>query len=534
MHTYPNPRSRHGLKHHGICASNAVYWNLPTGALMEEAVRRREGRIGHLGPLVVRTGQHTARAAGDKFVVKEPSCDQRVDWNGVHRAIRPSQYHALKDRLLSYWRGRDLFVQDCFCGADPAYQLPIRIVTETAWHSLFARNMFIQPQREQLPDQVPQFTMLHAPSFHAIPETDGTGADVFVVINFAERVVLIGGTQYAGEIKDAFLTIMGLLLPRQNVLPMRCAANVGADDDVALFVGLSGTGKTTLAADPDRSLIGDDGHGWSERGVFHLESGCYPKVINLSRECVPDIYETTRRFGTILENVGFDPVDGRIDLHDGSLTENTRAAYPMSHMPGALREGVAGHPRHLFMLTTDATGVLPPIAKLTPQKAIAYYLMGYSGEVAGTQRGVMEPRMLFSSCFGVSLMPLAPAVYARMLAERIRAWDVDVWLLNTGWTGGPYGVGSRMRIEDTRAMVRAAVDGALADVPTRRDPVFDVDIPTSCPGVSGDLLDPRCTWLDAQAYDERARKLLYLFEQHQSRHTSLVEQADATLLPQMV
>ncbi len=499
------------LECHGIQNVRTIYWNSSTPLLYEEALQRHEGRLAHLGALVVRTGQYTGRAPRDKFIVREASTANQVWWGDVNRPMEPEQFARLRSRLSAYLQDRDVFVQDCFVGADPRYRLPIRVITETAWHNLFARNMFIQAKPEELREHVPQFTVIHAPNFHAIPEIDGTHSEVFIVVNFAERLVLIGGTQYAGEIKKSLFSVMNYLLPQKSVLSMHSSANIGPDGSVAIFFGLSGTGKTTLSADASRTLIGDDEHGWSDRGVFNLEGGCYAKVIRLSAKAEPEIYAATRKFGTILENVGMDSVTGRLNLDDASLTENTRAAYPISHISNATREGTGGHPRHIIMLTADAFGVLPPISRLTPAQAMYHFLLGYTAKVAGTEKGVTEPQATFSACFGAAFMSLPPAVYAQLLGDKIAAHKVSVWLVNTGWSGGPYGIGHRMPIDHTRAMVHAALMGTLEEVPTRPDPIFGVGVPTSCPGVPADVLDPRRTWSDPSAYDAQARRLAALF-----------------------
>jgi phosphoenolpyruvate carboxykinase (ATP) len=465
--------------------------------------------------LVVRTGQYTGRSAKDKFIVREPSSEDKVWWGEVNQPIDLQHYQLLRQRLLAYWQGKDLFVQDCLAGADPEYRMPIRVVNETAWHNLFARNLFIQAEPEQLADHVPEFTIFHAPLFNAIPEVDGTRSSAFVVLHFGEKIALIGGTRYAGEMKKSIFTVLNYLLPQRDVLSMHCSANMAKDEsNVALFFGLSGTGKTTLSTEPNRILIGDDEHGWSDRGVFNFEGGCYAKAIRLSKEAEPEIYETTRRFGTILENVGYNSATGRIDLDDDSLTENTRAAYPISHVPSATREGIGGHPTTVIMLTADAFGVMPPIARLTREQAVYHFLAGYTAKVAGTERGVTEPTATFSACFGAPFMALSPTVYAKLLGDKIERHDVDVWLINTGWSGGPYGVGERVEIAHTRAMVRAALDGTLQDVETRTDPNFGVAVPTSCPDVPTEVLDPRNTWADKDAYDEQARRLTGMFAEH--------------------
>jgi phosphoenolpyruvate carboxykinase (ATP) len=479
--------------------------------LYEDVIRRGEGNVAHLGPIVVRTGLHTGRAARDKFIVEEPQSRDNVWWGKVNKAFTLGHFELLFRRLQAYLQGRDLFVQDCFAGHDPKYRLPIRVITETAWHSMFARNMFIQAEDYELVEHVPEFTVLHVPNFQAIPEIDGTNSEAFIILNISRKLVMIGGTSYAGEIKKSVFTVMNYLLPQNNVLSMHCSANIGANEDVALFFGLSGTGKTTLSADPDRKLIGDDEHGWSDAGIFNFEGGCYAKVIKLSAESEPEIYSTTRRFGTILENVAMDPVTRRLDLDDDSLTENTRAAYPLSHIPNALRTAVAGHPDNVVMLTADAFGVMPPLAKLTPEQAMYHFISGYTAKLAGTEKGVTEPKATFSACFGAPFMVLHPSRYAELLAQRIRDHNSSCWLVNTGWTGGPYGVGSRMKIEYTRALLNAALEGKLADVNFDEDPVFRIQVPTSCPGVPEEILKPRNTWPDKNAYDDQAKKLARMF-----------------------
>ncbi len=511
MEQQNNSHTIRDLASYGLRNLSAVYWNLSTPALYEEAIRRREARIGHLGPLVVRTGQHTGRSPQDKFVVDEPSSTDKVWWGKVNQRFSPANFDKLYTRMCAYLQGRDLFVQDCFAGADTEYQLPVRVISVYAWHSLFARDMFIQARPEQLTHFEPGFTVIDVPDFHAIPEEDGTRSEVFIILNFAKRLVLIGGTQYAGEIKKSIFTVMNYLLPQRNVLSMHCSANIGQKGDTAIFFGLSGTGKTTLSADPERTLIGDDEHGWSDHGVFNFEGGCYAKVIKLSPTAEPEIYATTRRFGTILENVQFDSATGHLDLDDAALTENTRAVYPISHIPNASRTGMGDHPKNIIMLTADAFGVLPPISKLTSEQAMYHFLSGYTAKVAGTEKGVTEPQATFSTCFGAPFMALPPTVYARLLGERIAHHEVDVWLINTGWTGGPYGVGERMKIAYTRAMVRAVLDGSLRDVAYVTDPIFGLAIPTHCPDVPDTVLDPRSTWPDGAAYDAQARKLADMF-----------------------
>jgi len=505
-------RSSYGLEKLGLSNLNSIRWNLPTPALYEEVVRRREGMMAHLGPLVVRTGHHTGRSPKDKSIVREPSSQDRVWWQNGNRPMDPEHFERLRRRLLAYLQGRDVFVQDCFAGADPRYRAPLRIITETAWHSLFARNIFMQATDEELGQHVPELTVIHAPRFHAVPELDGTNSETFIVLHLGMKLVLIGGTSYAGEIKKAVFSVLNYFLPAQNVLPMHCSANMGVGGDVALFFGLSGTGKTTLSVVADRTLLGDDEHGWSDQGVFNFEGGCYAKVVRLSAEQEPEIYQTTRRFGTVLENVAMNVVTRRVDLNDDSLTENTRAAFPMAHLPNAMRLGVGGHPSHIVMLTADAFGVLPPLARLDAAQAMYHFLSGYTAKVAGTEGGVVEPEATFSSCFGAPFMALHPAVYADLLRDRISKHQVQAWLVNTGWTGGPYGVGKRINIAYTRAMVRAVLSGALDSVPAEPDPAFGMLVPQSCPGVPPEVLHPRGTWRDSGAYDLQARRLQSMFQ----------------------
>ncbi len=501
-----------GLRAAGLTNLGEEHWNQGVAALYEAAVRRGEASISADGPLVCLTGQHTGRSPNDKFLVREPSSAEHVWWGSVNRPLDQTRFDLLHEHVARYLEGRETWVRDAYAGADPAYRLPIRVVTEHAWHSLFARNMFIgerDPQR--LAAHVPEFTVIDAPGCKADPARHGTRSETFIVVNFAKRLVLIGGTTYAGEIKKSIFTVMNYLLPLRQVMPMHCSANVGPDGDVALFFGLSGTGKTTLSSDPGRDLIGDDEHGWSDRGVFNFEGGCYAKMIRLSAEAEPEIYSTTRRFGTVLENVVMQPDTRALDLDSDRLTENTRGAYPLDFIDNAVESGQGGHPRNVIMLTADAFGVLPPIARLTPAGAMYHFLSGYTAKVAGTEKGVTEPKATFSTCFGAPFMVWHPGVYARLLGERIARHGVHVWLVNTGWTGGGYGVGSRMKIAHTRAMINAALSGALDGVAFRRDPVFDVEVPASCPGVPETVLTPRATWRDPSAYDAQAAKLAGMF-----------------------
>jgi len=505
----------HGLEALGIVRAGHVHWNLSPAALYEEALRRGEGQLACDGPLVARTGQHTGRSPNDKFVVREPQSEQHVHWGAVNKPIDEAKFELVHRDMMAYAQDKDLFVLDAWGGTDTKYKLPIRVVNEFAWHNLFARNMFL-PENDPAKRAVhrPEFTVIDFPKFKADPARHGTRSEVFILVHFGRKLVLIGGTHYAGEIKKSIFTILNYTLPLQGVMPMHCSANVGDDGDTALFFGLSGTGKTTLSSDPRRRLIGDDEHGWSETGVFNFEGGCYAKVIKLSAEAEPQIYATTKRFGTILENVVIDAEQRTLDLDDASLTENTRGSYPITFIDNAELSGRAGHPNNVVMLTADAYGVLPPIARLTPDGAMYHFLSGYTARVAGTEKGVTEPKAAFSTCFGAPFLPLNPNVYARMLGEKIAKHNARVWLVNTGWTGGPYGVGSRMKIAHTRAMITAALTGVLDNVQYTRHPVFNIDVPTTCPGVPNEVLDPRGTWPDAGKYDEAAKKLAGMFAEN--------------------
>ena len=507
---------KESLKEIGFENTGQVYWNLSTPALYEEAIRRHEGILAHLGPFVINTGRYTGRLPQDKFFVKEASCEAKIWWGKVNRPIDPAKFDALKQKVLAYLKGKDIFIEDCHAGADSSYQIPIRIITEKASYALFARNMFIRElDTENLGPHIPEFTVIHAPNFHAEPAVDGTHSEAFILLNFAEKLILIGGTAYAGEIKKSIFTVMNYLLPQKGVMAMHSSANYGKDEnDVVVFFGLSGTGKTTLSATPDRTLIGDDEHGWSDDGVFNFEGGCYAKVIRLSEEDEPEIYETTRRFATLLENVVIDPQTRHLNLDDASLTENTRAAYPISHIPNMTLTGKGGHPKNIIMLTCDAFGVLPPISRLTTAQAMYHFLSGYTAKVAGTEAGIKEPQATFSSCFGAPFMALPPTTYAKLLGEKITKHKVDVWLVNTGWSGGPYGEGKRMDLSLTRAMVSAVLSGGLKDIKTEADPIFGLGIPLSCPGVAAQVLNPRKTWKDPNAYDKKARELAKMFNEN--------------------
>ena len=489
--------------------------NLGVAALYEHAIRRGEGVVAEGGAFAVTTGQHTGRSPRDKYIVEDAGTRDTVWWGDVNHPMSPEHFAVLEARMRAYMRDRELYVQDLYANADPAFRLNVRVVTEYAWHSLFARNILIRPAVGDLADFQPGFTIIDLPGFRANPEIDGCRGETVIAVNFQRRLVLIGGTSYAGEIKKSVFTLLNYLLPGQGVMPMHASANVGARGDVAVFFGLSGTGKTTLSADGGRSLIGDDEHGWSDNGVFNFEGGCYAKTIQLSAEAEPDIYRAAQRFGTVLENVVVDPVTRRMDLDDGRYTENTRACYPIDFIQNALPTGRAGHPKTIVMLTADAFGVLPPISRLTPAQALYHFLSGYTARVAGTEKGLgADPQATFSTCFGAPFMPRHPSVYAGLFGDKIARHGVDCWLVNTGWSGGGYGVGQRMKIAHTRAMVRAAMDGRLARVPTAPDPFFSLAIPEVCPDVPGDVLDPRNVWADKSAYDSAARRLIADFERN--------------------
>ncbi|MDJ0608037.1 MAG: phosphoenolpyruvate carboxykinase [Kiloniellales bacterium] len=516
--------SRYGLSKHDIRGYRSAVWNETAPGLVEETIRRGDGTLSDGGALVALTGQHTGRSPNDKFIVEEAATAESIWWGKVNVAMSEDHFERLHAKVIGYFRDRDLFVQDLFAGADPEYRLKVRVVSESAWHSLFARNMFIHPGHDQLAEFEPDFTVLHAPCLEAEPSLDGTNSGTFIVVSFARRLVLVGGSSYAGEIKKSIFSILNYLLPERDVLPMHCSANVGPAGDAAIFFGLSGTGKTTLSADGTRSLIGDDEHGWSAKGVFNFEGGCYAKVIKLSAEAEPEIYATTRRFGTILENVAMDPATRVLDLDDNRYTENTRASYPLDFIPNVETSGQGGPPQNIVMLTADAFGVLPPISRLTPEQAMYHFLSGYTARVAGTEKGMgSEPSATFSTCFGAPFMPRHPSVYAEMLGRKMAETGAKCWLVNTGWTGGGYGIGRRMEIAHTRAMVRAALDGRLAEVATSRHPDFGLHIPAVCPDVPEGVLDPKSTWRDKRAYDQTARELTKRFETNFKQFESYVD-----------
>ena len=494
----------------------SVHFNLPVPQLYEAIVRDGEGILADQGPVITRTGEYTGRSPQDKYVVVTSDTEQNVWWEGGEcRKLTEAQFDHLLARQEAYLQGQSVYVRDCYAGADTRHRMPVRIVTQRAWHNLFATNMFL-PENDPAKQAAfqPEFTVIHTPEFKAIPALDGTRSEVFVVIHFGKRTVLIGGTSYAGEIKKSIFTVLNYLLPLEGILGMHCSANVGPSGDAALFFGLSGTGKTTLSADSERALIGDDEHGWSDDGIYNFEGGCYAKLIRLSPTAEPEIYATTRMYGTILENVVFDARTRVLDLDDATYTENTRGSYPLSSIPNVQPDGQAGHPKNVIMLTCDAFGVLPPIARLNANQAMYHFISGYTAKVAGTERGITEPKATFSACFGAPFMPLHPAKYATLLGERMAQHKAECWLVNTGWSGGPYGVGARMKIEYSRALLRAALDGSLQEVETRTDPVFGFEVPTSCPGVPAGILDPRATWKDPSAFDEKAAHLAEMFQQN--------------------
>jgi len=497
---------------HGLEPSSAVHRNLSPARLYEEAFAQGDGRLIHMGAIAAVTAPHTGRSPNDRFVVRDEATEPCVDWGKVNAPVSPENFDALRADVVEYLNARDLFVQDARAGEDSTHGINVRVVTESAWHSLFAYNMFLRLDATELDGFAPDFTVLHAPNLKADPERHGCRSETAIMVNFTRREVLVAGSRYAGEIKKSIFSVLNHLLPEAGVLPMHCSANVGPDGDVALFFGLSGTGKTTLSADPERGLIGDDEHGWSDEGVFNFEGGCYAKTIRLSREGEPEIYQATQMFGTILENVILDEDTREIDFEDGSITENTRASYPIHYIPNAVLPSRAGNPNNVVFLTADAFGVLPPVSRLTPEQAMYHFLSGYTAKVAGTERGVTEPVATFSSCFGAPFLPRHPGVYAKMLGDKLREQSARVWLVNTGWSGGGYGVGSRMKLGYTRAMVNAALAGELDSAEFVADPVFGMDVPTAVPGVPSEVLHPREAWADPDAYDASAAKLAEMFK----------------------
>lgn len=516
---------RSSLQAQGLVQLGDIYYNLTTADLYEHAVILGEAEISEHGALLCNTTPNTGRSANDKFLVEEDGSKDNVWWGKVNKPFSVEKFNALKHRVLAYMQERDVYVLDCIAGADAQYKLPVRIVNEHAWHNLFVKNMFIEASAEELANFAPGFTIIHAPNFHADPAIDGTNSHKFILLSFEQKLVIIGGTAYAGEMKKSIFTVLNYLLPLKGVMPMHCSANIGKDGDTALFFGLSGTGKTTLSTDPERALIGDDEHGWSDEGTFNFEGGCYAKVINLSAEAEPIIYATTRTFGTVLENVDYDENTRVIDLNSQKYTENTRASYSRNVIPNIVADNKGGHPKNVIFLTCDAFGVMPPIAKLTPEQAMFHFLSGYTAKVAGTEAGVKEPSATFSTCFGAPFMVHHPSVYANLLRDKINQHGAQVWLVNTGWSGGPYGVGSRMKIAYTRALLRAALTGTLHNVEFVKDEHFNLDIPVACEGVPSEILNPKNTWADKAAYDEKAQHLVGLFEDNFKQFADKVEDA---------
>jgi phosphoenolpyruvate carboxykinase (ATP) len=489
-----------------------AHCNLPVAQLVETALLRGEGRLASNGALAAWTGARTGRSPKDKFIVDDAITHFRVNWGRVNQAIPPERFEALLERVTDHMSERDRFVQDLYCGADPAYRLPIRVISEYAWHALFVRQLFVRPELGEMVGHRPEFTIIVAPEFEAVSARDGTRSGAFILADFTRRIILIGGTKYAGEMKKSIFGVMNFLIPQRDVLPMHCSANVGADGVTALFFGLSGTGKTTLSADPARRLIGDDEHGWSAKGIFNFEGGCYAKCVNLTEEKEPQIYRAIR-FGSVLENVILDETTREPDFADISLTENTRAAYPVDFIENALIPGIGGHPHNVMFLAADAFGVLPPIARLTPEQAMYHFLSGYTAKLAGTEAGLgSEPVPEFSACFGAPFLPLAPRTYAQMLGKRLKQHNASCWLVNTGWSGGKFGVGKRMSLKITRALVNAALDGRLDKVEFVTEAAFGLSIPVSCPEVPAEILNPRNAWADKEAYDRQAADLAARFE----------------------
>lgn len=495
-------KSKHGLDNHGLFNLGNVYWNLPAASLYEEAVHRGEGLIAEGGALAVTTGKHTARSANDKYIVREDTSEGHVWWDN-NTEMSPENFDSILNKVRSYLQGKDVFVMDAFVGADPDFRIPIRIVTENAWQNLFVQNMFINlASKEDYKNHKPGFTLIAVPGFQCNPEVDNTKSETAIALNFKDKIAIVAGTNYAGETKKTFFTVMNYYKPLENVMSMHCSANVGKEGDAALFFGLSGTGKTTLSADPHRNLIGDDEHGWSKNGIFNFEGGCYAKVIRLSEESEPEIYETTRRFGTVLENVVVDPITRKIDLDNDTLTENTRASYPLEMIPNALPDKrTSAHPKNVIFLTCDATGVLPPISRLNSDQAQYHFISGYTSKIAGTEKGIgKEPKLAFSACFGAPFLVHHPFYYANLLKDKMELHGSNCWLVNTGWVGGKYGVGSRISIKHTRNVLNAALNGKLDDVKFRVDPIFGFEIPESCPDVPAEVLNPMKSWADENEY----------------------------------
>ncbi|WP_424972050.1 phosphoenolpyruvate carboxykinase [Dinoroseobacter sp. S76] len=513
------------LEDQGITGLGAAHYNLIEPALIQEALKREEGTLGKGGTFLVTTGKYTGRSPQDKHVVKTASVADTIWWEN-NAEMSPEGFDALYADMLEHMKGKEYFVQDLFGGADPAHRLDVRVVTELAWHGLFIRHMLRRPERSELDTFTADFTIINCPSFKADPAKHDCRSDTVIALNFDKKLILIGGTEYAGENKKSVFTLLNYLLPEKNIMPMHCSANhaVGNPVDTAVFFGLSGTGKTTLSADPERVLIGDDEHGWSERGTFNFEGGCYAKTINLSAEAEPEIFATTEMFGTVIENMVFDEETLDLDFEDDSLTPNMRCAYPLNYISNASDSALGGHPKNIIMLTCDAFGVLPPISRLTPAQAMYHFLSGFTSKVAGTERGVTEPQPTFSTCFGAPFMPRRPEVYGKLLQEKIAKHGATCWLVNTGWTGGAYGTGSRMPIKATRALLTAALDGSLADATFRKDANFGFDVPVTVHDVDAALLDPRSTWEDSAAYDAQAQKLVDMFAENFEQYVPYIDE----------
>jgi len=512
------------LRQLGLTGLAAIHVNLAPAQLYEHALRRGEVKLSEDGAIIALTGQHTGRSPNDKYIVRDVLVERDIDWGKVNQPLEADAFNALKGHVIEWLADKEVFVQDLYIGAEALYRLPVRIITTNAWHALFARNMFIRPTAEQLAQgHEPAFTVLHVPEFRAEPARDGTRSGTFIMLNFGQKLAMVGGTSYAGEVKKTVFTVMSYILPAKGVLPMHSSANIGADGDVAIFFGLSGTGKTTLSADSSRTLIGDDEHGWSDHAVFNFEGGCYAKVIRLNPKQEPEIYAAARRFGTVLENVVYDEVTHKVDFDSAFLTENTRACYPIDFIPNASETGAGGLPQNVIMLTCDAFGVLPPISKLSAEQAMYHFLSGYTARVAGTEKGVTEPQATFSACFGAPFMPRPPDVYARLLGDKIAFHKVNCWLINTGWSGGGYGVGERMPINVTRTLLRAVLSGALAKGKFVEDSTFGLMIPESCEGVSSEMLRPRNMWKDKATYDAVAQKLISMFTENFRKFEGKVE-----------
>ncbi|MEL6480831.1 MAG: phosphoenolpyruvate carboxykinase [Pseudomonadota bacterium] len=516
-----NPTAR--LEDMGLEGLGHVYYNLTDAGLMEAAVARGEGKIGQGGTFLVETGKHTGRSPKDKFVVREPSVEADVWWEN-NKPMAPEHFEALYQDMIAHMKGRDYFVQDLYAGADPAYRLNVRLINELAWHNLFIRHLLRRPERSELASFTPEFTVINCPGFKADPAKHGCRSETVIAVSFERRMILVGDTSYAGENKKGIFSVLNFILPGKGVMPMHCSANhaVGDESDAAVFFGLSGTGKTTLSADPERVLLGDDEHGWTDTGIFNFEGGCYAKTISLSAEAEPEIFATTSKFATVIENMVYDPETRELDFEDDSLTANMRCAYPLHYISNASPTGLAGIPKNIVMLTCDAFGVMPPIARLTPAQAMYHFLSGFTAKVAGTEKGLDTAEPTFSTCFGAPFMTRRPEVYGALLRDKIATHGSTCWLVNTGWTGGAYGTGSRMPIKATRALLTAALDGSLAGVDFRTDPNFGFDVPVSVPGVDDGLLDPRSTWGDPAAYDAQAAKLVGMFAENFAQYEAHV------------